>query len=145
MNWFSLSLSLSLAPIPNVTLSSTSARVPLHTNYSSAILNCTGIVPLGAVGRLSILNPKQFSWTLNSVDITSSAVTDQNSLYFVYSSSTVNATYTTAGDYAYVCTVSIVSVTRDLTVSRSDSLTITVTGKLYYMYIWWIQVLLNVL
>ena len=126
-------LSLSLAPILNVTLSSTSTHVPLHTNYSSAILNCTGIVPLGVVGRLSILNPKQFSWTLNSVDITSSAVTDQNSLYFVYSYSTVNATYTTVGDYTYVCTVSI-SVIGDPTVSRSDSLTITVTGKLYYMY-----------
>ena len=90
---------------------------------------------MGVVGRLSIANPKRFSWTRNSVDITNSAVTDQNSLYFVYSYSTVSATYTTAGDYTYLCTVSI-SVMGDPTVSRSDSLTITVTSKLCYMYIY---------
>ena len=114
-----------LGPIPDISLTSSTVRLPTHPDYNQAILNCTATLPLPLETKLEF--DKVFTWTMSGIDVTSNATipTDPSGIESV---STLTRDFTNAGDIVVTCEVNI-SIPGDPVVSNSGSITITALGK----------------
>ena len=117
---------LSLGPTPDIILTSSTLRLPIHPDYNQATLICTATLPLPPETDELVLD-KVFTWTMNGINVTSEASlpTDLDS---IESMSTLTQELTNTGDNVFRCEVNV-SVPGDPIVSNSSSITITVSGK----------------
>ena len=116
-----------LGPTPDIFLTSSTLRLPTHPDYNQAILTCTATLPLPPeIDELEF--DKVFTWTMSGTDVTSDATTPTDPSG-IESVSTLTRDLTIAGDIVFRCEVTI-SVPGDPVVSNSNSMTITVLGKL---------------
>ena len=117
---------LSLGPTPDIILTSSTLRLPIHPDYNQATLICTATLPLPPETDKLVFD-KVFTWTMNGINVTSEASlpTDLDSIESI---STLTQELTNTGDNVFRCEVNV-SVPGDPIVSNSSSITITVSGK----------------
>ena len=113
------------APTPSVSLISSSC-FSKQPNYNQVTFNCIGTVPL--LFNMDLEFDKVFVWTIDNVDVTSSATTPSTS-QAATSLSTLTRTFSSAGQYEISCRVNI-NVTGDTVVSSINSTVVTISGKI---------------
>ena len=114
------------APTPSVSLISLSSHFPNQPNYNQITFNCTCTVPL--LFNVDLEFDKVFVWTVDNVDVTSSATTPSNPRAAT-SLSILTQTFSSAGQYEISCRVNI-NVTGDPVVSSINNTVISITGKI---------------
>ena len=114
------------APTPSVSLVSSSSHFPCQPNYNQFTFNCIGTVPL--LFNVDLEFDKVFVWTINNVDVTSSATIPSTPRAAV-SSSTLTQIFSSPGQYEISCRVNI-NVTGDPVLSFINSTVVTITGKI---------------
>ncbi len=114
-----------LAPFPAVSLTAASTRVPAHSDYNTAMLTCTDVLPLtDQVDELEF--EKMYTWEMGGVDITGDASSPVDPAE-VTSYAVLNKALSQTGEVVFSCNVSI-AVPGDPLINVGDTLTITVIG-----------------
>lgn len=131
-----LCIYISIEPTPNVKLTATEIRFPNHNDYNDQIITCTATLPLILLDEIEF--DKVFKWTLDSVDVTSSA-SDPTDPEEIMSTSDLPVELSTAGDHVIGCEVSI-QIPTDPEIVSTNTITVTVLSKFFllskYMYVW---------
>ena len=111
------------APTPNVSLSSTTVRLPSVSPYNTLTLTCTATLP---VSRDMLTASLSFTWLKGSDDVTSSSSSSDPL------TSTLTRQETTPSTFTYTCRYSVV-VSGDTPYTADTSATVTVTGEIHVL------------
>ena len=114
-------LSPPTAPTPNVSLSSTTVRLPSVSPYNNLTLICTATLP---VPRDMLTASLSFTWLKGSDDVTSFSSSS------VPLTSTLTRQETIPSTLTYTCRYSVV-VSGDTPYTADTSATVTVTGETF--------------
>ena len=108
------------APTPNVSISSTTVRLPSVSPYNTLTLTCTATLP---VPRDALHASLSFTWLKGSDDVTSSSSSSDPL------TSTLTRQETTPSTLTYTCRYNVV-VSGDTPYTADTSATVTVTGEM---------------
>ena len=118
---------LYIVPIPIVNVTAESPRVPAHTDYNTALLTCSDILPLSSFND-EIAFDRVYTWYMDGVDVTGMATgpfdADEKESYGRLQIDVA----TTPGEAVFNCSVSI-SVPGDPIISANGSTSVEILCK----------------